>query len=182
MAEKYLIVHMLTGPVREYHQGLVDSISDRFGIPSVTFRIGSHLTLKAPFDYDQIADIEDRLEEFCACHRSAKLSAHGFGFFSSDRKIIFLDILFSAEAKALLADYDQMLGTIPGLTFEASDQNRKLHATVAELKFDADFNSIWQYLNQSPQLSYPIDFRSISLLRHDTEASRWQVVREFSLR
>lgn len=180
MPEKYLIAHMLSGALQKYHQSLANDIAERFGVLLATRRIGSHLTLKAPFYYEHIVDIEQRLQDFCHSYTSVSLTAQGFGFFG--KKVVFLDIHISPEAQEFLAEYNTMLRSLPELTLEPTDQYRKLHATLAEVKNDADFDRIWGYMNQLPRVCYPIQMKDISLLQYESSVSQWQVIRTFSLR
>jgi 2'-5' RNA ligase len=173
-----MIAHMMRGEAGHTLKSLSGEIADVFGLKKPIERIDPHLTLKAPFEAsDQsIQRLTDIIATFCAQNRKVELEFEGIGHFS--RRVVYVDAKANQEVQKLLGNLIFDLKKCNWLTFENSDFEKKLHATLAYADDRRTFEEIMKYLADE-KIHFNHSFDSISILRR--EKDRWRLHEEFML-
>lgn len=179
---RYILPCFLPGPVREYHQALVDEIAARFDL-SFTRRqaIPAHFTLKYHFETDDIAAVEEQLAGFARAHAAAPVTVGGFGHFDED--VVYVTVTLSPAARALLADLLAALRRLPWMPWSPHDgDNLRPHMTVAEY-CRPRFEEVWRHV-EGRERRFGAALDNLTLLRQVGEEdgiTRWAVHRAFPL-
>jgi 2'-5' RNA ligase len=179
---RYILPCLFAGPIREYHQALVDEIAARFELPFTRRQaIPAHFTLKYHFETDDIAAVEDLLAAFARAHDAASLMVGGFGHFDED--VVYVTVTLSPAARAVLADLLAALRRLPWMPWSPHDgDNLRPHMTVAEY-CRPRFEEVWRHV-EGRERRFGAAFDNLTLLRQVGEEdgiTRWAVHRAFPL-
>ena len=170
---KYLITHLIKGEAAEYQSRLARQIAEKFNVPNVTDRVAPHLTFKSPFEAINIKEVELLLLGWARRTRPSKMRMKDFGNFR--RRIVFIDVLASAEARVAIDDLIEDLHFVPWLSWDPTDRAKHFHATVANLRQGRKFGAVWQFVrNFSPDFDIILDNVAILNLKRD----RWHIYKE----
>ena len=177
---RYILPCFFAGPVREYHQALVDEIATRFDVPFTRRQaIPAHFTLKYHFDTADIAPVEELLEAFARANRPTSLEVGGFRHLDED--VVWVDVALSAAARATLAALHAALRRLAWLPWGPHDgEHLRPHMTVAEY-CRPRFADLWAYL-PARERHFDAVFDNVTLLRQVGEEdgiTRWGVYRAF---
>jgi 2'-5' RNA ligase len=179
---RYILPCLFAGPIREYHQALVDEVATRFDLPFTRLQaIPAHFTLKYHFETDEIAPVEELLAGFARVHAAAPVAVGGFGHFDED--VVYVTVTPSPVARALLADLFTTFRRLPWMPWSAHDgESLRPHMTVAEY-CRPRFAEVWRYLEgRAGRFEAALD--NLTLLREVGEEdgiTRWTVHRIFRL-
>jgi 2'-5' RNA ligase len=177
---RYILPCFFAGPIREYHQALVDEIAARFDLPFTRRQaIPAHFTLKYHFETDDIAAVEDLLAGFARAHAAAPLTVGGFGHFDED--VVYVTVTPSPPARATLAELFTALRQLPWMPWSPHDgENLRPHMTVAEY-CRPRFAEVWRHVEgRARRFEAALD--NLTLLRQVGEEdgiTRWTVHRTF---
>lgn len=174
---RYLLAYLLPPPIRDEHLALELELAKRFRITPEYEKIEPHLTLKTPFDTDDIAPVESLIETFTQKHRAEPLTLSGFGFFRRD--VVFVNVHAPRETLDLLTAFTNELSHVPRMALTEHDRARKLHATLAR-GFGDQFDALWRYVT-TQKVHFETLLDNISLLQFPGSYP-WQLVRRFELR
>jgi 2'-5' RNA ligase len=175
---KYFIAYLLTGEAAKKHDSLTGEIADKFGVFRLTGFIPPHVTLKRPFDSENLAEVEGALSGFSESNVKQVLKFRGFGTFGRD--VIFADVYFSPGTRKLVGELDEALKKIPWLNFDEFETDRKFHATLAHKDVVAEkFNAICSYLS-TKHFEFDELLDNISILKKDGET--WTVHKQYFLK
>jgi 2'-5' RNA ligase len=172
---RYFIAYMLTGETRVRHAEKSDELAERFRLIPVSKRVDPHITLKAPFETDEVRPVEELLERFAAGERPVPYRMNGIGAF--DSRIIYRAAEVPTETVVLIRRLQEMLRTLPWLTFSATEFPLTPHVTLAYAKNRVQGKEILARLavEHIPPEEASIDH--VALLSRPTE--RWEVMRTF---
>ncbi|WP_291580953.1 2'-5' RNA ligase family protein [Clostridium sp. UBA6640] len=149
---RYVIVCTIKGPAGEFNNKLRKDIFHKFGAKSS--KLPAHFTIKAPFDYDDITELENTLENFSKTYSKAPIEIKDYNFFRKD--VLYMDVKMSKEAKDTHDKLINELVKLPYLTFKSNEgKNKVFHITVASKKIYDKFESIKNYVE-----SFPCNFQS----------------------
>ncbi|ERI95607.1 hypothetical protein HMPREF1982_00081 [Clostridiales bacterium oral taxon 876 str. F0540] len=173
---RYVIVCLIKGEALEYHEKLVSDICKRFNVKRQ--RLPAHFTIKAPFESDDIQEIEKITEEFCHNNRPTSIVISNFGFFRES--VIFMDIKASKECIAVNKHYIDLLKTVSGLEWKRNEGGNKVfHCTLVTKLFPDKFHSIWNYVSNF-ECNFKTEFDNISILKWDKD--RWVNFKEYTFK
>lgn len=138
-------------------------------------RLPAHFTIKAPFERDEIDDIEKVTLEFTSLNCKEDIKIKGFNHFRDN--VIFMDIIPSKEALDLVYKYIDVLKSVPNLEWKDNEKGeKKLHLTVAVKRIRDKYKEIWEYVNHySPDFNTYFD--NISILYWVNGG--WKVYKEY---
>lgn len=176
---KYIIISLLSGEVESYHQKLVEEISEKFGVDFlVKQKAPTHFTLKDVFETENIEELDKALSAFVKTHKPAVITLEGYNRF--DDHVIFMDIEFSEEAKALYESFIEMLRGMPWMQWGQYDgQERKFHCTLAYSDIKDKYKNICRFLLERYSYSFESYFDNISL--YQQEEDNWVLYKTYSM-
>lgn len=176
---KYIIVSLLSGAVENYHQKLVEEISERFDVVTLAKqKAPTHFTLKDIFDADDIEELDRVLEEFARNHKPARIALEGYNRF--DDNVIFMDIKFSDEARQLFANFINTLKEISWMQWGPyDDENRVFHCSLAYFDIKDKYKDICKFLLHNYSYSFETFFDNISIYRQEGE--NWELYKSYNM-
>jgi hypothetical protein len=169
----------LTGEAKSYHQSLTRILASRYRIFPLHERVLPHITVKAPFECDEegIREVERVLRAFVHNESAVPLSIKGFGRFGF--KTVYLDVLKSPGATALVRRGIRTLNENISWMPRAPLEGNKLHASVARFMDRRQSRRVLRFLkNEAPHFEALLD--NIAILKK--EGSTWKVTCTIPLR
>ena len=173
---QYLIAHMLSGEAANYHGELSDRVARERKLTPVRTRIEPHLTLKAPFDAEDVSRIENILEEFS--HKELPQPYTLVGFESFDGKVLYMHVDAPKQTHMLVRRLQDQLRNVPWLTFKKTEFPVTLHATVVYPKSREQCKEILKDL-QKEKFRFDCQLYSIALLQKSID--KWELIKEYQL-
>lgn len=178
---RYVIVCLLKGNVLKFHEKLVEGVCFKYDVKRQ--RLPAHFTLKAPFETENIKDVEKTLERFTNTKQKEPITIDGFGHF--DTRVIFMDVKLSNEAIIIYDELISELKNIPWMTWRKNDGesgiNKSFHCTIVSKLNDKKFEPIWEHVSKyNPEFSTYFD--NISILKWDENKRKWVNHKEYKLK
>jgi len=173
--KRYVIVCLIKGEALQFHEKLVDEVCSKFNVKPQ--RLPAHFTIKAPFELEDVSEIENIIESFTKNRKSEGILIDGFGFFRTN--VVFMKVNPSSDAKKIHDDFIKELKKVSNLEWKPNEGKEKVyHCTVVSKLREDKFQPIWEYVsNFSPK--YELQFDNISILRW--ENYRWVTHKEFKI-
>jgi 2'-5' RNA ligase len=167
---RYVIVADVRGKAREMNHVLRNEVYEKFGVKSST--LPAHFTIKAPFDYNgSIEDLKIKLRDFANVEKAEPYQIKDYNHF--DRRVIYMDVIMSKEAKAVHDRLIDLLESFPYIQCNIKDgKDKKFHITVAAKKIEPIYDQLWEYVHRYP-CDFDCRFDNISLYRW--EETKWIV-------
>lgn len=171
---RFVIVCLINGTALDFHEKVTQDVCNSFKVKRQ--RLPAHFTLKAPFELDNISDLENKISTFVKSKEKQPVKINGLGHFGTN--VIFMNIIFSKEASVLYNDFIALLKGLDYLTWKRHDGNSKtFHATIATHLKEDKFHKIWAYVSKyNPQFS--IYFNNISILKWEND--KWVTYKKFN--
>jgi 2'-5' RNA ligase len=160
---RYALACFLSGPVKQYHNSLVDDIATNFGLTKTkTEGVPAHFTLKYWFETDKIEVIDQAVEKFCKTHKKTPVRVGGFGGFRP--KVVFLNVWLSDEARQTFLGLVFELRDVESLTWDQYDgEALHFHSTLAE-GCDEKYDVIMKFAN-SKEEHFDCWFDNVTIVR-----------------
>lgn len=172
---RYVIVCLIKGEALTFHEKLVSEICTKFKVKRQ--RLPAHFTIKAPFEHEDISQLERLTEEFCSSAQITNINLDGFGHFRED--VAFIDVKTSSQAVKVHDDYIDALKTISWLEWKRNEgKGRVFHCTLVSKIPKGKFKDIWNYISTF-NCHFETTFDNISILRWDKD--RWVTHNEYML-
>ncbi|MCM8711142.1 2'-5' RNA ligase family protein [Clostridium sp. SYSU_GA19001] len=173
---RYLIVCLIKGEALVFHEKLVEDVCSKFQVKRQ--RLPAHFTIKAPFETENIHEVEKLTEEFCKNTKAFEILVEDFGHFGN--AVVYMDVKPSKNAVKVHDDYIDVLKNIAWLDWKQNEgKGRVFHCTVVSKLPSYKFQSIWQYVSRF-QFHFSTYFNNISILLW--EKNKWITYREFELK
>ncbi|AEB75281.1 2'-5' RNA ligase family protein [Clostridium botulinum] len=176
--KRYVIVSLIHGDVQKVHEKLVQEISSKFNVRPQTLPM--HITLKAPFEIENINEVEQTTEKFCNKNNRVNIDIKGIGHFRDN--VIFMDVIPSKEAIHMNKDYYKELKKIKNLQWSNNEgEKRKFHCTLASKNIKNKFRQIWNFvINEENNFSSIID--NIAIMEYNFRDFKWDLYKKFKLK
>ncbi|MCP5102491.1 MAG: 2'-5' RNA ligase family protein [bacterium] len=174
---RYGIFYLVKGEAGQFHEKLAYGVAEKFDVQmGIKRKAPPHLTVKFPFQTDNIGEVENLVEEFCSRHRKTPVKWEGFG--STGKNMIFIKGVPSPEMRQVYDAFIDQLKTIPWMKWHDRDgENNPFAAPIAHTDVDeSNFDAIWEYVNQHNP-NYDLLFDNISILK--LEDGIWKVHKEY---
>lgn len=172
---RYVIVCLIKGEALEFHEKLVSQICSDFNVKRQ--RLPAHFTIKAPFETDNIDEVERLTKEFCSNHSAYPIKIKDFGHFRD--AVVFMDIIPSKEAVKVHDEYIDALKTVSWLEWKRNEgKGRVFHCTLVSKLPSDKFQPIWDF-TENLSCDFNNKFDNISILKW--EKDRWITYKEFPL-
>jgi len=180
LESKFLIAYKLPEKAAELAESVSADVCRAYGVADPHRRIPPHATLKSPFraNQKQINSLKRKLKEFAKNQQVGEIALSGFDHFK--KRVLYLDIKASDQARKTIDTLTEMLTGINWLTVNGHDQHVVLHTTVARAQSVAEFEEIWSYLQENYSPDEKMNFNSISLLQLNTTDDNWETCNEFN--
>ncbi len=175
---KYCIVYLATDEAEKYSINLTKELSEKFAIKDLSKRVPPHMTIKYPFETEDILQVEKRIEICVEKKTSFPITIRSFGRFENDVKTIFMPLDHSQKIDSLITECNKefvFLGTDQKYHFEAHIP----HISIARHLDKETSDKIFEYLNLLPVPSFETFFDNLTLLEFDKEV--WKVRRIFTM-
>lgn len=175
---RYVIVCLFKDDVLKFHEKLVNDVCYEFNVKKQ--KLPAHFTIKAPFETDNIEEIEKITEEFVKNNNKQNIKISGFDKFRTD--VVFMKVIPSKEALMVHDEFINNLKKVSWLKWkhhEGNDKNKVFHCTIVSRLKEDKFYPIWEYVNKY-NLQFETHFDNISILKW--ENNRWEVYKEYILK
>lgn len=175
---RFFIALLPPQAIQEYANATIQELGDRFQMR--TAHAPPHVTLQAPFVWSRsrLPELDRVLTQFAAAHSAIPVALSGFGSFAP--RVLYINVLKTAELLALQADLSQVLKTTLAIVDpKATQRSFAPHLTVASRNVTRQtFRQAWHEL-QSREVSFDFVGDRLTLLIHD--GRRWQIHQHYPL-
>lgn len=175
--DRYVIVCLFKDDILKFHEKIVDDVCNNFKVKKQ--KLPAHFTIKAPFETDNIKEIENIIEKFVKNNHKQNIKIQGFNKFRTD--VVFMKVIPSKEALKVHDNFINNLKKISWLKWkhhEGNDKNKVFHCTIVSRLNKDKFFPIWEYVNKyTPQ--FETYFDNISILKW--ENNKWETYKEYIL-
>ena len=173
---RYVIVSVVKGDAGNFNNNMRKDVYEKFKAKSS--KLPAHFTIKAPFDYDDISELERTLDKFSKKHEKAPYIIRGYNHF--DNRVIYMDVIMSSQGKKLHDKLIDSLSNIHYVDFSKKDGKDKIfHITISSKKIQKIYDELWNYVNQFP-CNYNCYFDNISIYKW--QDNTWILHREYLLK
>lgn len=176
---KYIIVSLLGGTVQDYHQRLVQEISEKFGVNFLAKqKAPTHFTLKDIFEAQDLEQMDQILKNFVLNHKPARIYLEGYNRFEDN--VIFMDIKLSEEAEQLFHLLMLELKKIDWMqwgTFD--DEKRSFHCSLAYFDIKEKYMDICRFLLKNYSYSFEAYFDNIAVFQQREE--NWELYKIYKM-
>lgn len=176
---KYIIVCLLNGAVKDYHQKLVEEIAEKFDVVALAKqKAPTHFTLKDMFDAENMEELDKALTEFVGTHGPARIFLEGYNRFGDN--VIFMDIDFSDSARQLFTEFVARIKEIPWMQWGTyDDENRIFHCSLAYFDIKDKYKDICRYLLSNYSYSFEAYFDNITIFKQVGE--EWELFKSYPM-
>ncbi|HEY0010448.1 MAG TPA: 2'-5' RNA ligase family protein [Candidatus Paceibacterota bacterium] len=172
---RYLLAHHIRGDAAGYYVRLTKDLEKRFGIPSLSRRSPAHITLKPPFETDDLEPVIGKLTQVSAFVPQLPLKIRGFETFR--QKTIYLDVPMTPELQQWGTELaSECAGLVDG---RAIPLPIKMHISVARKLAPGLYQRVMRYLGTLPIPEFDSVFDSVTLFQYVN--NKWVVHRVFEL-
>ncbi len=173
---RYVIVGLINGEPCIFHDKLVEDVCSRFKVKRQ--KLQSHFTIKAPFETDNIAEIEEITEQFCSRTAMSHFRIDNYGHFSD--KVVFMKIIPEEGMVSISKDYISWLKKIAWLEWKPKENGSIVfHCTVVSKLPKDKFQNIWEYVKDY-SCSFSCAFDNITIMKWDID--RWIIHKSYNLK
>lgn len=158
---RYFIGYVATGEIETYYNALTADLHERFGVQDLSKRVPPHITLKPPFDADDISPMEEQVESFLKGKKAMPFRVEGFDAFWENRETIFLAVHADATLDMFLKEC----------------RTEFHHMSVARHLNGDSFEEVWGYVASLPNPRFEAWFDNLTLFVLENE--KWEVKRTF---
>lgn len=172
---RYVIASVVKGKAGDFNNNLRKNIFKIFGIKSS--KLPAHFTIKAPFEADNINDLEILLDDFSKNYKATSYKIDGYDRF--DNRVIFMKVIMSPEGKKVHDNLIDSLSSLPYIKFDSHDGKDKIfHITISSKKIQKIFHNLWSYITQFP-CNFQCKFDNICIYKWEDDT--WKLHKEFKL-
>ena len=142
---RYVIVSIVKGPAGDFNNKMRKDVFDKFKAKSS--KLPAHFTIKSPFEWNNIDDLEDIIDKFSKTYKRAPYKIQGYNHF--DNRVIYMDVKMSKEAKEIHDRLIDDLDILSYINFDKHDgKNKIFHVTISSKKIQKIYDELWNYVNQ----------------------------------
>lgn len=172
----YVIVCLIKDEAHQYHETLVEKVCTQFGVKRQ--KLQSHFTIKAPFEAENIQQLEQITSDFCERNTESEFTMDGYGHFGD--RVAYMDIQPSHEMVETCSKYVSELRKIPWLQWKSNEKGSRIfHCTVVSKLSKGKFDGIWHYLSNH-SFNFRCKFDNITVMRWDKD--KWTIHKSFLLK
>ena len=150
---RYVIVSVVKGPAGNFNNNLRKEVFEKLGAKSS--KLPAHFTIKAPFEADDISDLDKVLQDFAQNHKAQDYKIKGYNHF--DNRVIYMDVHMNKKSKLLHDELIEELEKLPYIHFKNHDE-------------------LWEYVNNIP-CDFDCKFDNVSVFKW--EDNTWKLYKEY---
>ena len=170
---RYVIVSVVKGPAGNFNNNLRKEVFEKLGAKSS--KLPAHFTIKAPFEADDISDLDKVLQDFAQNHKAQDYKIKGYNHF--DNRVIYMDVHMNKKSKLLHDELIEELEKLPYIQFKSHDYKDKVfHVTISSKKIQKIYNELWEYVNNIP-CDFDCKFDNVSVFK--CEDNTWKLYKEY---
>ncbi len=174
---RYCVVYLVKGELQEYFNQITTDVALKFGTKDLSKRVPPHITLKYPFETDDIREVENKIIATIKGKPNFNFIVEGFERFADKKETIFLSVKVDEAAYSVLKQVISEIGEI------GEDRNfpvYKPHLSVVRHLDDGLSDKISEYLNTLPKSRFELFFNNVAILAFENDV--WRVYKEFSFK
>jgi 2'-5' RNA ligase len=176
---KYSIAYLIKGNVEEYQRKIMKEFSEIFDIRDLNNHIPPHITFKAPFETENVKELEELVANFCKNNKASKIKIGELGHF--DNRVIYLDTKFSSDARIVYNNFIKELEKIEWISWREHDKLGNFHATLTYCQNENEYNEFWEYFSKLKTASFDLKLDNLAILVKNDEGD-WEVYKEFKIK
>ena len=170
---RYVIVSVVKGPAGNFNNNLRKEVFEKLGAKSS--KLPAHFTIKAPFEADDISDLDKVLQDFAQNHKAQDYKIKGYNHF--DNRVIYMDVHMNKKSKLLHDELIEELEKLPYIHFKNHDYKDKVfHVTISSKKIQKIYDELWEYVNNIP-CDFDCKFDNVSVFKW--EDNTWLLYKEY---
>ena len=170
---RYVIVSVVKGPAGNFNNNLRKEVFEKLGAKSS--KLPAHFTIKAPFEADDISDLDKVLQDFAQNHKAKDYKIKGYNHF--DNRVIYMDVHMNKKSKLLHDELIEELEKLPYIHFKNHDYKDKVfHVTISSKKIQKIYDELWEYVNNIP-CDFDCKFDNVSVFKW--EDNTWNLYKEY---
>lgn len=176
---RYFIGCHIRGEAAEFVKATTSDLAARFGITDVTTIAPPYMTVKAPFERNNLEMVEEVIS-LATEVPPRPLTLSGWNHF--DNRTIFIDAKDSSpELTSYLRSVLAKLRAI-GLPVNPLEDKLHLHLSVARFLKPKEYEEIWKYLSTIPVPKFDIMFDNLTIYtKEKKEDKAWKTLKTFPL-
>lgn len=172
---RYVIVCLMNSEVQDFHNKLTSEVCSLFKVKRQ--KLPAHFTIKAPFEKENISELESMTEDFCSKNKAFSITLRDYSHFRDS--VVFMDVSLSKEAEKIHDYYIDSLQKISWLDWKRNEgKGKKFHCTIVSKIKDDKFKDIWDYCNKHPY-TFNASFDNISIMKWEKHG--WILYKSFHL-
>lgn len=165
----------VTGEAGNFNDNLRKEVFKAFKAKSS--KLPAHFTIKAPFERDNIEDIEKVLYDFSKNHSASNYDIKNYSHF--DNRVIYMKVLMSEEGYRTHDEMIEAIASCKDIEFKKGEgQDKTFHVTIASKKIQDKFDEIWNYVNDYP-CEFHCKFDNVTIYKW--EEMTWKVHKEYKM-
>ena len=173
---RYVVVSVVKGKAGSFNNNLRKEVYEKFNAKSS--KLPAHFTIKAPFESDDIVELENILDKFTKENYCAPYKVKGYDHF--DDRVIFMKVIMSEEGKILHNNLIDSMSSINYINFNKLDgKNKIFHITISSKKIKNIFDDLFNYISYIP-CDFDCKFDNICIYKW--ENNTWVLHREYILK
>jgi 2'-5' RNA ligase len=176
---RYFIGNMIRGEAAEYYKATCADLASRFGVEDVSAIVAPHITVKAPFERQEIEMVDDVISMIAEAP-TIPLSLSKWNHFGT--RTIFLDVIqppiqLKEYLKSVLSKLRAM-----GINLNSQEFDPHIHMSLARFLKPDQFEKVWKYLESTPAPQFDIRFDNLTIFHKEKmEDKAWKVLKTFPL-
>ena len=173
----YFIGYLGTEEVNKYYRSITADLAGRFGVKYLAENVPPHITLKYPFDSDDLSSIEGTLVDILKDKKPIPFSISSFDEFKGKEGTIFLSIDKNPALQSFIKDSIIKLGKESD--YYAFGNEFHLHMSIARSLDSEKARLVWEYLKTLPKPYFDLLFDNLTVFIFDSGV--WKIKKTFKI-
>jgi 2'-5' RNA ligase len=178
-SDKFMIAYLPSKEVSDYVTKLINELAEKFDEKYILENPRPvHVTLKSPFEFEKIEEVELIIEKFVKTQKSAGISTGDFEEFRG--KVFFLKTNFSQEAMEIQKELIEQVRVLKEIRIDRYDEEFTPHLTVGYANSQESYDGIVEILEKTPNPDFDFKFDNIALLKKNKNV--WEVYKIYEIK
>ncbi len=175
---KYMIAYLPNKEVSDYVTKIINELAEKFNEKYILENPRPvHVTLKSPFEFEKIEEVESIIENFVKTQKSADIATGDFEEFRG--KVFFLKTNFSQEAMEIQKELIEQIRVLKDIRIDRYAEEFTPHLTVGYANSQESYDGIVEILEKTQNPDFDFKFDNISILKKVGDA--WELHKRFEI-